>query len=133
MKAKILAFNKPLTTGLAAALCNEETYPRGLRALNTTLYTMSTSQLNKILSVQKNSMIVNVTVEVEPGEKCKNEMLKALEHCKSLEQIEIVANPSMQFFMEVRSLMSAHISLVPALLVCTRRLASSHSSSVCTN
>ena len=42
-----------------------------------------------------------MTLEVEPGEACKKELLKGLEGCPQLEQVEIVANPSLQFFMEV--------------------------------
>lgn len=100
-KEGVMAFNKSLTDGLVDALTNEETYPRGLRAMNSTLYTLTPSQLTKVLKTQKNVMVMNVTVEMEPGEKCKKELMKAMELCKNLEQVEVVANPSLQFFMAV--------------------------------
>jgi hypothetical protein len=72
-----------------------------LRALNSTLFTFTLEQFQKVLATQKNVMVLNMTLEVEPGEKCKKELLKGLEGCSQLEQVEIVANPSLQFFMEV--------------------------------
>lgn len=100
-KEGIMAFNKTLSDGLVDALTEGEMYPRGLRALNSTLYTVTGSQFKKVLKTHKNVMVLNVTAEVEPGEACKKELLAALEGCSSLEQVEIVANPSLQFFMEV--------------------------------
>ena len=100
-----MAFQKTISAGLVKALTDEdgnEEYPRGLRALNTTLFTFSLEQLKKVLKVQKNVMVLNVTVEAEPGEENKKALLKVLEGCANLEQVEIVANPSLQFFMEVR-------------------------------
>ena len=101
-KEGVMAFNKTLATGLVDALTNEDTYPRGLRALNSTLYTLTSSQLTKVLETQKNIMVLSSTVEMEPGEERKKELMKALELCSNLEQVEIIANPSLQFFMEVR-------------------------------
>lgn len=100
-KEGVMAFNKTLSTGLVDALASEESRPRGLRALNSTLFTFSLEQFRKVLGAQKNVMVLNSTLEVEPGEACKKELLKALEGCGQLEQVEIVANPSLQFFMEV--------------------------------
>lgn len=102
-KEGIMAFNKTLAEPLVKALTEEETSPKGLRALNSTLFTFTPKQLGKVLAVQKNAMIVSVTVEVEPGEKCKKELLKAMEPLKDLEQVEVIANPSLQFFMEVQN------------------------------
>jgi hypothetical protein len=82
-------------------LTKDESHPRGLRALNSTLFTFTLEQFQKVLATQKNVMVLNMTLEVEPGEKCKKELLKGLEGCSQLEQVEIVANPSLQFFMEV--------------------------------
>lgn len=84
-------FNKSLATHLVDALTDEETSPKGLRALNTTLYTLTSEQLGKILEAQKSVMVLQVTAEVEPGEKYKKSLLKAMEPCKSLEQIEVVS------------------------------------------
>ncbi|EME38977.1 hypothetical protein DOTSEDRAFT_75620 [Dothistroma septosporum NZE10] len=102
-KEGIMAFNKSLADPLVQALTDEKTGPKGLRALNTTLYTLTAEMLNKVLSVQKNTMVLQATAEVEPGEHYKKKLLKALEPCKDLEQVEIIANPSLQFFMEVQN------------------------------
>jgi hypothetical protein len=100
-KEGVMAFNKTLSTSIVDALTKEESCPRGLRALNSTLFTFTLEQFQKVLKTQKNVMVLNMTLEVEPGEKCKKELLKGLEGCLQLEQVEIVANPSLQFFMEV--------------------------------
>ena len=107
-KEGIMAFNKTLTQQLVDTLLEEESWPRGLRALNTTLYTFTPAQLRKVLERNRNVMVMNVTVEIEPGEACKKELLAAMELCKNLEQVEIVANPSLQFFMEVRAASMFH-------------------------
>ena len=101
-KEGVMAFNKTLTAGLVKALTEEETYPRGLRALNSTLYTFTLDQLKTVLKTQKNVMVLNATVEAEPGEEKKKALMAALESCANIEQAEIVANPSLEFFMAVR-------------------------------
>lgn len=100
-KEGVMAFNKTLSTSIVDALTKGDECPKGLRALNTTLFTFTLEQFQKVLGVQKNVMVLNSTLEVEPGEAYKKELLKALEVCKQLEQVEVVANPSLQFFMEV--------------------------------
>ena len=102
-KEGIMAFNKSLAEPLVSALTDEKSAPKGLRALNTTLYTLTAEMLQQVLGVQKNTMVLQVTAEVEPGEDYKKKLLKALEPCKELEQVEIIANPSLQFFMEVQN------------------------------
>lgn len=37
-------------------------------------------------------MVLQVTAEVEPGEAYKKSLLKAMEPCKYLEQVEVVSN-----------------------------------------
>lgn len=106
-KEGVMAFNKTLSKSLVEALTEEDTYPRGLRALNCTLYTFTVEQLKKTLETQKNAMVLNVTLDVGPGETTKKELIKALEPCKGLEQVEIVANPSLEFFMAVSRLHSS--------------------------
>lgn len=100
-KEGIMAFNQSLAKPLLEALTDEETSPKGLRALITTLYTLTAAQLGTILAVQKHVLVLQATADVEPGEDYKRKLLKAIEGCKNLEQVEIVANPSLQFFMEV--------------------------------
>jgi hypothetical protein len=85
------SFNKSLAAPLVAALTDPETSPKGLRALNTTLYTLTPAQLGKVLAVQKNVMVLQATAEVEPGEECKEALLKGMEYCRDLEQVEIVS------------------------------------------
>ncbi len=97
----VMAFNKTLAPDIMLALMDEELSPKGLRALNITLYTLTTSQLATVLAVQKNVMVLSVTVETEPGEECKKLLLKALAQCKHLEQVEIIAHPSLEFLMAV--------------------------------
>lgn len=101
-KEGVMAFNKSLAPDPVSALTKEEISPQGLRALNLTLYTLTVADLKKVLEVQKHVMVLNVTLEVEPGEAWKKQLLEALELCKGVEQIEVVANPTLQFFMEVR-------------------------------
>ena len=101
-KEGVMAFNKSIAADPVIAMTEEENSPKGLRALNLTLYTLTLKDLKKVLDVQKHVMVLSVTLEVEPGEDYRKELIKALEPCKSLEQVEIVANPSLQFFMEVR-------------------------------
>ncbi|KAK3710227.1 hypothetical protein LTR37_010448 [Vermiconidia calcicola] len=102
-KQGVMAFNKSIAPDPVIALTEEENSPKGLRALNLTLYTLTLEHLKKVLEVQNHVMVLSVTLEVSPGEDWKKQLLEALEPCKSLEQVEIVANPTLQFFMEVQN------------------------------
>jgi len=102
-KEGIMAFNKTLSAEIVKAFTEGDDRPKGLRALNSTLFTFTLPQFQTVLATQKNVMVLNMTLEVEPGEACKKELLKGLEGCPQLEQVEIVANPSLQFFMEVQN------------------------------
>ena len=112
-KEGVMAFNKSLAPDPVGVLTEEETSPKGLRALNLTLYTLTVKDLAEVLKTQKHVMVLNVTLEVEPGEAFKTKLMKALEQCKDLEQVEIVANPSLQFFMEVCAIYSTMSALPP--------------------
>ena len=112
-KEGVMAFNKSLAPDPVSALTEEEIAPKGLRALNLTLYTLDLKSLKKVLETQKHVMVLNVTLEVEPGEAFKKELLQVLELCKDLEQVEIVANPTLQFFMEVCLSTMCLISMQP--------------------
>ena len=101
-KEGVMAFNKSLAPDPVSALTKEDISPQGLRALNLTLYTLTVADLKKVLEVQRHIMVINVTLEVEPGEAWKKQLIEALECAKGLEQVEVVANPTLQFFMEVR-------------------------------
>ncbi|KAK5107748.1 hypothetical protein LTR62_000724 [Meristemomyces frigidus] len=98
----VMAFNKTLAADIMFALTDEERSPKGLRALNITLYTLTPNQLRTVLAVQKHVMVLNATIEAEPGSDCKVALLKALQGNKYVEQVEIVANPTIQFFMALQ-------------------------------
>lgn len=98
----IMSLDNAKSTRLVDALTSSDAHPRGLRALNTTLFTLSLEQLKSIVTVQKNVMVLNVTVIASPGEKWKSDVLALLEGCKSLEQVEIVINPGPEMLRAVR-------------------------------
>lgn len=99
-KEGIMAFNKTLTKELMSALAEDEDgRPKGLRALNLTLYTLGKEQIKELLNAHKNIMVLGLTAEIDVGEETKKELLGSLEKCKDLEQVEIVANPSLDFFL----------------------------------
>ncbi|KAF7186649.1 hypothetical protein HII31_12058 [Pseudocercospora fuligena] len=102
-KEGIMAFNKTLTSELIEALTEEETAPKGLRALNTTLYTLTPEMIGQVLKDKKNVMVLQMTAEIEPGEATKKKLLGAIEHLEHLESLEIVANPSLQFYMDIQN------------------------------
>ena len=109
-KEGVMAFNKSLAPDPVSALTKEEISPKGLAALNLTLYTLTLDHLKTVLETQKHVMVLNVTLEVEPGEEYRKKLIEALEPCSNLEQVEIVANPTLQFFMDVRATYITHIS-----------------------
>lgn len=117
----VVAFNKSLAPDPVIALTTEETSPKGLRALNLTLYTLTLKHLADVLKVQEHVMVLSVTLEIEPGEAYKKELLKTLELCKNLEIVEVIANPTLQFFMEVCIATSAKHSRYLSLLSCVHR------------
>jgi hypothetical protein len=102
-KDGVLALNRTLGSTLVKALTDEATRPRGLRVLNSTLFTLTTTQLRTILEKQKSLMVLNATLEVDNHETFKKDLLSILPSLEYLEQVEVVANPSLQFFLAVRS------------------------------
>ena len=97
----VVAFNKTLAPGLVKALTDEEQRPKGLRVLNSTLFTLTLVQMKKVLEMHKGLMVLIVTVEVDEVEETRKKLIQCLELCEKVEQVEIVANPSLQFFMAV--------------------------------
>lgn len=97
----VMAFNTSIAKSLVKVLVDEETYPRGLQALNTTLYTMTLDDFDSILSRHKNVVVLSTTIEANPGTGFRQKVLSSLEKCLLLEQVEIVIQPTVQFFMEV--------------------------------
>jgi len=102
-KDGIMAFNKTLAPTLVEALTSEEKRPRGLRVLNSTLYTLTLKDLEKVLKLQTGLMVLIITLEVDDAEVTRKKILELLPLCKDLEQVEIVVNPSLQFFMAINN------------------------------
>ncbi|KAK8185260.1 hypothetical protein HDK77DRAFT_484608 [Phyllosticta capitalensis] len=102
-KAKVegvSAFHKSSAHSLVDALTGENA-PEGLRALNTTLYTFTLDDLEKVLRKHKDLLMISATVEVEPTEACKSRLMEAFKVCPELERVEIVGNPTLEFSMAV--------------------------------
>jgi len=75
--------------------------PKGLLALDITLYKLKLEQLRKILEVQRKLKILAVTLELESNreERVKG-ITEALGLCGGLEEVEIVGFPSDEGFVE---------------------------------
>ncbi|KAF2422636.1 hypothetical protein EJ08DRAFT_701591 [Tothia fuscella] len=93
----VIAFDTSKSSVLVQALTDEETYPRALKALNTTLYTLKLPQLRTLLAKHKGLMVLNATLELEPTTAFKAELLGMIMLCSSLEQVEIVGSPTEEF------------------------------------
>lgn len=100
-KNGIMACNKTLAQGLVKALTEEETRPRNLRVLNTTLFTMTSDDLEKIVAAHPGLLVLSVTLEVDNSENFHLRLVETISKLPNIEQIEIVASPNLQFFMEV--------------------------------
>lgn len=100
-KEGVMAFNESITAGIIDALLREDSYPRGLKALNITLFTMTLADLKRVLEKHKNVVIVNATLQLEPDAAIKRDILAALEQSPKLEQFEVVGHPTLPFFIEV--------------------------------
>lgn len=101
----VMAFHRSSARHLVAALTGEKTAPTGLRALNTTLYTFTVDDLEAVLEKHTGLLMISVTLELEPTEKCKDRLMEALRNCPEIERVEIVGNPSLEFSMAVRQLL----------------------------
>ncbi|KAI9819119.1 MAG: hypothetical protein M1827_007275 [Pycnora praestabilis] len=96
----VMALNKSLAPDLVGAL-TEEKAPTSLLLLNTTLYTFAIKHLEQVVEKHTRLRILSATIELEPTEEHKDKILSALSKCKDLEQVEIVGNPSLAFYMAV--------------------------------
>ncbi|PGH13446.1 hypothetical protein AJ80_06315 [Polytolypa hystricis UAMH7299] len=83
--------------------------PTGLKMLDSTLYTLDTEQLGKIMNVQKDISILSVSLIADASETWKTQLIDALRggeggtKGKELEIVEIVGVPSEKFKVEVSS------------------------------
>lgn len=100
-KDGIMAFNKSLATGLLKALSDEETRPRNLKVLNSTLYTITAASVKQLAETHKGLMVLSSTVEVDDPDVFRKELIETLPLLEKIEQVEVVASPSLQFFMAV--------------------------------
>lgn len=100
-KDGIMAFNKTLAPALVKALTDEETRPRALKVLNSTLFTMTSAHLKQVAEAHKGLMVMSSTLEVDQHDAFRRELLETLVLMDKMEQVEIVASPSLQFFMAV--------------------------------
>lgn len=115
-KDGVMAFNKTLASGVVKALTDEENRPVNLKVLNTTIYTLTPVDLRKILEVQKGIMVLSATLEVDEHDAFKKDLLALLPLLANLEQVEIVASPSLQFFMAVSDVSFAcYFTSIPKL------------------
>ena len=79
---------------LAEALVKDESRPRGLKVLNTTIYTLSVAHFAKILKAHEGLLIVSASVkEEEDMAKWKEGIQSAVQGCPELEQFELVIVP----------------------------------------
>lgn len=100
-KDGIMAFNKTLAAGLVKALTAEETRPRNLKVLNSTLFTMTPADLKKVAEAHAGLMVLSATLEVDEHEAFRKGLIETLSSVEKVEQVEIAASPSLQFFMAV--------------------------------
>ncbi|KAL1634564.1 hypothetical protein SLS56_002257 [Neofusicoccum ribis] len=97
----VMAFHKSSANHLVYTLTNEKTAPTGLRALNTTLYTFTVDDLETVLKKHTGLLMISITLEIEPTEKCKDRLMEALKNCPEIERVEIIGNPTLEFSMAV--------------------------------
>ncbi|KAL1301570.1 hypothetical protein AAFC00_005805 [Neodothiora populina] len=102
-KDGIMAFNKTLASGLVDMLTDEETRPRSLKVLNLTLYTLTPADLKKVAEKHTGLMVLSATIEVDEQDANRRFLVKTLASLNKLEQVEIVASPSLPFFMAVQN------------------------------
>ena len=97
----IMAINHSMSPYLTDALIQEGTAPKQLLLLNTTLYTLKLEGFSDILGKHTGLLVLNATLDLEPTEQHKKAILNALAQCPKLEQVELVGNPSLQFYVAV--------------------------------
>jgi len=89
----IQTVDSKLTVPLVKALLDEETAPRPLKLLNTTLYSLSASHLSQLLAKHRGVLVLGSSIEVDSKDGWKSSIFEALSASESLEQAEIVLCP----------------------------------------
>ncbi|KAF2234978.1 hypothetical protein EV356DRAFT_532262 [Viridothelium virens] len=86
-----------LAEKLVEALVKDESRPRGLKVLNTTLYILTVTQFGKLLEAHQGLLMVSASIKEDgSAEKWKKDVRDAALHCPELEQIEVVVVPETQ-------------------------------------
>ncbi|KAI9662344.1 MAG: hypothetical protein M1821_008511 [Bathelium mastoideum] len=83
-----------LAEGLVEALVKDESRPRGLKVLNTTLYTLTVEQFAKVLKMHEGLLVVIASIKEEENAAKWKEVQNAVGCCPELEQIELVTVPA---------------------------------------
>ena len=124
-KDGIMAFNKSLAPALVKALTDEATRPRNLKVFNSTLFTLTPKHFDTVAKAHPGLMVLSSTLEVDEHEPFRKELISTLSTLEKLEQVEIVASPSLQFFMAV-----SHqcFGKLPSLLLTSHRRSKTHES-----
>jgi hypothetical protein len=86
------SLDDPTNAVLIETLTAEDSAPRAMKLLNTTLYTISITQLRTILEKHLGLLVLSVTVQMQPTNESKKQLTETLSMCKSLEQVEVVVN-----------------------------------------
>ncbi|KAI9703184.1 MAG: hypothetical protein M1836_007749 [Candelina mexicana] len=107
----VMPLNQILSQTLVDALFERKTAPRELMLLNASLYTLSIEQLNTVLGEHRKIHVLVASVRLEPTEEAKKQLLDALALCKDLEQVEVVGNPSLDFFTAMSNPRDAPLTL----------------------
>ena len=97
----VMAINHSMSPYLVDALIKAETAPLELLVLNTTLYSLKLEGLSDILGRHTALLVLHVTVHLEHTEQYKEAILAALSQCPKLVQVDVVGNPSLQFYIAV--------------------------------
>lgn len=97
----VMPLNKRWTIPLMGKLVKEEGRPKDLKMLDLTLYTLDTAQIREILKEHKGLALLSMSVLVEVDGKWRESLLDALAESATLEILEIVGVPSVDFFKQV--------------------------------
>ena len=79
---------------LVDKLLDDDSAPKVMKHLNTTLYPISIENLHNILAKHKGLMVLNVSIEVDDATSYRSKLFETLVTASNLEQIELVLCPS---------------------------------------
>ncbi|KAI9849313.1 MAG: hypothetical protein M1837_004773 [Sclerophora amabilis] len=82
----------------------EQSAPEDLKLLNTTLYTVSAEELSQILQKHPGITILSAALRMRATSEYKQTVLKAIAHCASIEQVELVMFPDKDLMEEASAI-----------------------------